>query len=457
METFDIIVIGSGGGTKLVRPLSARGKKVAIFEKGRMGGTCLNHGCIPSKMLIHAADVAMEVLDSHRFDLFIDGTIDVDFPNLVSRVSETIDRDSDGIAPAYEKDENITLIRAEARFVSDSVVEAGGKQYTAEKIFIATGAKAHVPDIPGLQGTPYLTYKEALRLKKQPKKMIVLGAGYIAVELGYFYAALGTEVDFVVRSSFLRHEDVDVQNEFTEAFQKYWSCHIGQNIERVSYTGGLFTATLTNGTVLEADSLLIATGVVPQTDRLGLENTSIQTTDRGHIVVDEYLKCADKVWAFGDVIGRYLFRHSANFEGEYLQRTLYLDPSNEPIQYPPMPHAVFSNPQIGAVGKTEQELQQEGVEYVVGFNPYKKSAMGMALRSESGFVKLLFARDTKKLLGAHVIGPEASDMVHMLIVLMYKEGTLDDLLGMIYIHPALPEIVRNAARNAKKAFDTAAV
>ncbi|MDN3508396.1 MAG: FAD-dependent oxidoreductase, partial [Simkaniaceae bacterium] len=186
---------------------------------------------------------------------------------------------------------------------------------------------------------------------------------------------------------------------------------------------------------------------------LGLETTGIETDEKGFIKVDDHLKTAcDGVWAFGDCIGRHLFRHSANFEGEYLFRTLFAEPSNEAVRYETVPHAVFTMPQIGGIGKTEQQLQAEGVDYVVGKCNYIKSGMGMALLSDHGFVKLLFDRKDRKLIGAHIIGEEASNMIHMPIAYMNMGATIDDLLKTIYIHPALPELVRNAARSAAREF-----
>jgi len=453
VKHYDTLVIGSGGGSKLVRPVANMGHKVAVIEKDRLGGTCLNHGCIPSKMLIHAADVASVIMDSYKFDITIDGTLSVDFPALMKRVNDTINKDSNSIKPLYDNDPNVDLYQGEARFVDENVVEVNGERLTADRFFLATGAHPNIPDIPGLKDTPYITYYEALKLRKQPEKMIVLGGGYIAVELGYFYGALGTDVEFVVRSQMVRNEDRDVAREFEKVFSERFPVHFGVTPEKVDYRNGMFSVALSDGKVLEGDCLFVATGVTPATSSLGLENTSVSLDKKGFIVVDDGLKTtADNKWAFGDCIGRNLFRHSANFEGEYLFRTLYSNPTSEAIDYPPVPHAIFSNPQIGGVGKTEEELKEEGKEYVVGINPYKKSAMGMALRSEHGFAKLLFDKNTKELLGAHIIGDEASNMVHMLIAFMYKKATLDDLLGMIYIHPALPEIVRNAARNARSQF-----
>jgi dihydrolipoamide dehydrogenase len=288
--------------------------------------------------------------------------------------------------------------------------------------------------------------------------MIIIGAGYIAVELGHAYGALGTETHFLVRSRFLRNEDAEVAAEFTRAFSRHHHVHTGIVPTKVEYRNGQFRVTYRDdggmtGHII-ADALLVATGIVSNADTLGLQNTDIELTGRNFVKVDDYLQTAvEGIYAMGDCIGRHFFRHCVNFEGEYLFRTVFIDKIRGPIRYPPVPHAVFSHPQVAAVGKTEEQLKEEGVDYVVGLNPYAKSAMGMARLSDHGFVKILLERKTRKILGAHIVGDEASNMIHMLIALMTKEGTLDDLLNMIYIHPALPEIVRNAARNAQAEFE----
>jgi dihydrolipoamide dehydrogenase len=277
------------------------------------------------------------------------------------------------------------------------------------------------------------------------------------VELGHAYGALGCEVHFLVRSRFLRKEDNTISDEFTRAFSGLYRSHLGVTPTKVEYHGDQFTVSYQtkDGETkqITADALLVATGIVSNADTLGLENTDIQLTDDHFIKVDEYLQTsADSVYALGDCIGRYFFRHSVNFEGEYLFNTLFVEKAKKPIRYPPIPHAIFSHPQVAGVGKTEEQLKSEGIDYVAGVNPYAKSAMGMALLSDHGLCKILVDRQTRKILGAHIVGVEASDMIHMLIAFMCKEGTLDDLLNMVYIHPALPEIVRNAARKADAAF-----
>ncbi|EMY06963.1 pyridine nucleotide-disulfide oxidoreductase, dimerization domain protein, partial [Leptospira interrogans str. 2002000626] len=203
--------------------------------------------------------------------------------------------------------------------------------------------------------------------------------------------------------------------------------------------------------LLQSEALLVATGIRPNTDLLNLQNTNIQTDKNGYIVVNEYLETTSPgVYALGDITGKYFYRHSVNFEGEFLFRTLYQEKKRTPIEYPPVPHAVFTHPQIAKVGKTEEELIQEGIDYVAAKNSYSASATGMARLSDSGFVKILIDKKSKKVLGAHVIGDEASNLIHLFILLMTMKGTLDDLLKMIYVHPALPEIARNAARKAKE-------
>jgi len=452
MQNFDIIIIGSGGGSKITRPAANLGYKVAIIDHGPLGGTCLNRGCIPSKMLIHPADVISEIREAHRFDITVSQDIRVDTQALVTRVNQEIDADSASIAPVYDRHENITLFRETARFVDNKIIQVGNELLTAKLIFIVAGARPNIPTIPGLKGTPYWTSTEALRATKAPKSLIILGAGYIACELGYYYQSLGTKVTFIVRSEFIQNQDFDVVNEFKAGFEPNYTIEKGVKTESVSYDGSLFTLLLDEKGVkreISAEQLLVAAGVVPNSDLLQLEKSGIGTDASGNILVNEYLETScSSVYAFGDIIGRYLFRHTANFEGEYLFNTVIQKNNIGPINYKPVPYAVFTNPQVAGVGLTEKECIAKGIAYFVGKNNYKNSAMGMALRSENGFVKLIFEKESQKLIGAHIVGKEAATMLHMLIMGMNLGVTLNDLVSMIYIHPALPEIVRNAARKA---------
>lgn len=454
MKEYDIIVIGTGGGTKLVTPPSKIGYKIAVIEKENPGGTCLNRGCIPSKMLIYPAEILSLTKHSEKFQISFPKKPQVDFKTLIERISKTVDDESASILPAYDKNPNITYISGTASFISDKVITVNGEQLTAERIFIASGARPAIPDIPGLAGTPFMTSRETLRRTDLPKSMIVIGGGFIALELGFAYSSFGSEVTFLVRNRMLKNEDKDIVDEFERIFTKEHNVLLHTNIHKIEYNKNLFyVEAISQGKtiLLQSEALLVATGIRPNTDLLNLQNTNIQTDKNGYIVVNEYLETTSPgVYALGDITGKYFYRHSVNFEGEFLFRTLYQEKKRIPIEYPPVPHAVFTHPQVAKVGKTEEELIQEEIDYVAAKNSYSASATGMARLSDSGFVKILIDKKSKKVLGAHVIGDEASNLIHLFILLMTMKGTLDDLLKMIYVHPALPEIARNAARKAKE-------
>lgn len=455
MEQFDVIVIGSGGGSKIALPAAQRGLKTALIEQSAYGGTCLNRGCIPSKMLIYPADVIHTLRNCHRVNVQLDSTITGDFGRLVQRVSQTVDTMSRHFAEQVAAQPQLELIQGHARFIADKQIEVNGRRLQGDKIFIATGARPSIPDIPGLAGTPYMTSTEALRCKELPKRMIIIGASYIACELGHAFEAFGTETHFVVRSALLRQEDEDIRQAFEEDFKQRHTLHRQMEPVAVSWEDGLFRVQLRQpgserNRELFAEALLVTTGVEPVTDDLGLENTAIQRSDKGFIHVDGCLQTdVPGVYALGDCVGNYLFRHSVNVEGEYLMRTLFEQPSQEPLNYGAVPRAVFTVPEVAVVGASERQLQQQQIDYVVGRADYADSNMGLARRLDHGFVKLLFERATGRLLGAHIIGEEASNLIHMLILALQQRATIEDLLAMIYIHPALPELIRDAVRQAR--------
>jgi len=404
-------------------------------------------------MLIHAADVAQTLEDAHRFQVFPKG-YDVDFPTLVHRVADVIDAESRSINPGIEANPNLDLYTEHAQFTGDKRLRIGDEEITGDKIFIAAGARPRIPHIPGLSEVPYITSTEALRLDQFPQKMVVIGGGYIATELAHYFRSLGTEIHMFVRSRMLKEEDFEVCEEFTKIFSQRHQLYLGQLPTAIKHENGRFEVFYEDqeGKIqtIACDQVFVAAGVVPNSDQLQVEKTGVAVDEKGFIKVDDHLKTTgDNIWAFGDIAGNYLFRHSANFEGQYLFTTVIHQASQEGIDYTGMPHAVFSHPQIAGVGEREDDLQARGADYVKGVNPYSSSAMGMALRSNHGFVKLLVEKGTHRILGCHIIGHEASTLIHQIIPLIRMNGKLEDLLYMIHIHPALSEIVRNAARKAR--------
>ncbi len=241
--------------------------------------------------------------------------------------------------------------------------------------------------------------------------------------------------------------------EFESVFRQEHGIHKGFHPVRVSYSDDGFRLICTDADgrphELQAEALLVAAGVEPDTDTLGLENTDITRDPAGYIEVNDHLQTAvPNIYAFGDCIGNHLFRHTVNYEGEYLVRRVLKNRSQEPIVYGPVPWAVFTHPQIAGVGENETSLRDSGVDYVVGLARYADSTPGMARSSEAGFVKVIAERQTRRILGAHIVGDEASNMIHLFIAAMKKESSVDDLLDMIFIHPALPEVARDAVRDA---------
>ena len=455
MKHYDIIIIGSGWGTKL-RPLADSGKTLAIIEKSELWGTCLNRWCIPSKMLIYPSDLATTARE-HAADLHIHGLEKphIDFKTLVEETQQRISADSNSIEPFYQSQKNITLYKWHAKFLDNKVLEVNWEKLTADTIYIATGSVPDMPDIDWLSGVPYMTSKDALANSTLPKKMIVIWGWYIAVELGHVYGAAGCDVHFLVRSSMIKAEDKDIRDVFQDDFSKRYNVHFWVSPQKVEYKNKVFYVTLDTGEIMESDALFVATWVRPMTDGLWLENTDITLWYNDYIEVNEHLETSVAwVYALWDVIWNYLFRHSVNYEWEYLLKQFNAK-DKSPIQYPPVPHAIFSYPQIAGVWVTQDELvrewKQEWLDYEVATHDYRNSAMGSAMKAQVWFVKLIADKATGQVIWAHIIGEKSSDIIHMMIVIISAKMTIEFMLDdMIFIHPALSEVIRNTARTLAK-------
>lgn len=453
MKEFDLIVIGSGSGLDVASAFASQGKKVAVIEPGPMGGTCLNRGCIPSKMLIHRADIVEEVKNSENFH--IDAEVkDVDFSAIVSEVNEEVKKDSDNIENGIKDSENHTLYRTEAEFVDNQTIDVSNSEkdeekITAEKIVVAAGTRPFVPPIKGIEEVDYMTSKEALEMREKPEDMIIIGGGYIANELAHFFDAMNIDITILERGDImLGHEDEEISEKYTEIARERFDVYTGLSASEASQEGERINVVAKdeegNSKEFEADELLVAAGRIPNTDNLKVENTEIETSERGFIEVDEYMNTsADHIYALGDIIGQHPFKHAANEEASVALVNAFAGNRKE-IDYTAMPHAVFSSPQIAGVGKTEQELEEEDKNYRKATYDYEKTGMGMALKEEDGFVKVLASEDGE-ILGCHIIGPHASQQIHeVLVAIKAGSGTVSDIQNTIHIHPALNEVVQRA-------------
>jgi len=459
MDEVDLLVIGSGSGLDVANAAVNQGQSVAVVEKGPLGGTCLNRGCIPSKLLLYHAEMLETVERAGEFH--IDATVDdVDFSAIVREVNEEVESDSESIREGLRSSPRHDLYEGEGRFVDDHTVEIvggddDGTRIRADTVLIAAGTRPSVPAIDGIDDVDYLTSTEALQLETPPERLVIVGGGYIAAELGHFFETFGSEVTIVGRRpNLLPEADPEVAEAFTERYADRMTVHTGHAATAVSRTDGSVTVEAKpyeygddggivddDGVSVTGDELLVAAGRTPNTDTLNLSETSIETDERGFIETDEYLRTtADGVWALGDIVGEYLLKHSANHEAQAVVRNRFGD-ELQPVDYSAMPFAVFASPEVAGVGATEDELQAADREYATRTYRYDRTARGSAMKAE-GFLKAIISLEGE-ILGCHIIGPQASTLIEEVVVAMKAgSGTVRDIRESVHVHPALSEVVQ---------------
>ena len=448
MADFDLVVIGGGTGNNVAAAAADAGLDTALVEPGPLGGTCLNRGCNPSKMLIQAANAANHVREAERFhaDATLDGIAAVvdEMDDLLSGLAETMEAN-------YRDKENLTLFDEYTELVGERTLDLGGESVTAEKVVVATGSQPIVPPIDGLDEVDYLTSQDALYLRDPPESLVILGGGYIAVELGYYFESVGTDVTIIeMMESLVPREDGEVATTFTELAAERHTVYTGHRVTGVEERGGghAVHAETEDGAELtvEGSEVLVALGRRATSDGLGLETAGIDVDDRGFVETNEYLETtADNVWAQGDVAGNALFKHSGDYETRYTIANAIHD-ERKAVDFSAMPHTIFTEPQIAGVGSTEEELQEAGTDYHVGRAAFSESAMGRAKKLDEGFVKVLAAPDGE-ILGTHIIGYEASTLLHEAVVAMRHGLGVDAVAGTIHAHPTLSKVVEAAFRD----------
>ncbi|MBN2420853.1 dihydrolipoyl dehydrogenase [Candidatus Woesearchaeota archaeon] len=446
VQQFDLLIIGSGSGLNVIPD----GWKVAVVEKGKLGGTCLNRGCIPSKILIHSADVAETIKNAKKFGL--DAKLNkVDFAKIISNASKHVDNSSAKIEKGLMNSKDITLFKGTAKFIDNRTVKVGNNIIKADKIIIAAGARPSIPNIPGLNKVKYMTSTEALRLKNQPKTLTILGGGYIACELAHFFGSLGTKINIVQRSNvLLSREDEEISKKFTEIFSKKYNVILNADIIKVYQKGKkkyVDVKTKSGRKTLISDEILVAMGVTSNADTLNLQKTGVKLNKNGFVETNDYLETTAKnIWALGDITGKKMLKHSANYDSQIVFENAIAGKKVK-TNYSAMPHAIFSSPQIAGVGLTEQELKEKNIDYAVGKYDFIKTGMGLALQDEEGFVKIMVNPRTKKILGCHIVGTNASILIHEIVVAMQNNLDVDSIANTIHIHPALNEVIQRAIGN----------
>jgi mycothione reductase len=454
METYDLAIIGTGSGNTIADHRYAD-KRVAICEQGTFGGTCLNVGCIPTKMFVYAAEVAKTIRGAAQYG--VDAHIDrVRWDDIVSRVFGRIDpiaysgEDYRRAAPnidVYDQHTRFGPVQADGRYLLRT---DAGEEFVADQVVIAAGARPMIPPAILASGVNYHTSDTVMRIAELPEHLVIVGSGFVASEFAHIFSALGVRVTLVIRgSTLLRQCDDTICKRFTRIASTKWELHTHSNVVVGTNHGSSVALELDDGRKLNADLLLVATGRVPNGDLLDAEQAGVDVED-GRVVVDEYQRTTARgVFALGDVSSPYQLKHVANHEARVVQHNLDCDwddtGSMTVTDHRYVPSAVFSDPQIACVGLTQSQAIAQGFDISVKIQDYSGVAYGWAMEDTTGVAKLIAERGTGRLLGAHIMGYQASSIIQPLIQAMSFGLTAAEMArGQYWIHPALPEVVENA-------------
>lgn len=450
-KKYDVVIIGSGSGMFVAYESVFRGLSTALVDKGPLGGTCPNLGCIPSKMLMLPADRVVEIDEASKLGIEARVT-HIDFPFIMERMRRSVEEAQHHLRESFAALRGLDFYEGTGAFVGEYELEVGETRIRGDKFFIATGSRPSVPNIPGLESVSFLTTETLLELTSRPRSMAIIGGGYIGVEYAHFFAAMGTQVTLIEAAERLvPGEEPEVAALLKHALRKRMQVLTDIEIEQIvrgardirllvkeRRSGARFAVT--------ADTVMLATGRRSNADLLKIERTGIHMDERGFVDVDDYMETSKPgIYAVGDANGRYMFRHIANIEATVAARNAF-GGKREAMDYSAAPHAVYSYPQIAAVGLTTDEARKEH-DILVGRARYMDTATGEAMMETDGFAKAIVEKDSRRILGFHVIGPHAPSIVQEVINAMASGGHIGEIEKALHIHPALPELVQAAFRN----------
>ncbi len=448
MAHHELLIIGTGSGNSILTP-DFDDIDVAIVERDVFGGTCLNRGCIPSKMFVYAADVAYQA--AHSAHLGLDTHFKgADWAAIRDRVFGRIDPIAEGGRAYRKRLEHVTVYEGDGRFVGHKSLEVNGVVHTADTVVLAAGARPAIPDIPGLADVGFHTSDTIMRVDAIPERLLVIGGGFIACELSHVFGSFGSHITMIVRGdTLLRFEDDEIALRYTELSHQRFDIRthtqvlaarrVGDNIELDISTNG-------RRSTVHGDMLLVATGRDPNGGQLGVDATGVTLDAHGYVITDPYLRTnVPGIWALGDISHAAQLKHAANADARIVAHNIAHPDALRSIDRRFLPHAVFGHPQVASVGAIERDLLRDGVPYVSVTHDYAGAAYGWAMDDTTSFCKLLAHQHTRQLLGAHIIGPQASTLIQQLIQGMRFGQTVDEMArDQYYIHPALNEVVEQA-------------
>ena len=444
---YDAIVIGAGqAGPPLAERLGQAGHRVAVIERHRMGGTCVNVGCIPTKTLVGSARVAYYAREASKFGVEVAGDVCVDMKKVKARKDEVAGASEQGVTAWLDAMEGVDVILGHARFVDPHTVEVGGSRYTAKWFFVDVGARARVPDWLEAADVPYLTNSTMVDVDYLPKHLLVVGGSYIGLEFAQMYRRFGSEVTVIeMQPQVMMREDDDVAAAVREILE-------GEGV-RFRLAAACLAVRRTNGGVAvqvsceegpeeeEGTDLLVAVGRVPNTDDLGLENTGIELDERGFIPVDDELRTqVEGIWALGEVNGRGAFTHTSYNDFEIVAANL-LDDDTRRVSDRVTCYGLFVDPPLGRVGLTEREVRASGRPALIGTRPMSRVGRAREFGDTRGFMKVLVDAETKEILGAALLGLNGDEAVHSLLDVMYAKRPYTVISRSVPIHPTVSELI----------------
>lgn len=445
---YENLVIGGGMSGLPMALRAARHGRTAFVERELLGGTCLNRGCIPTKTMIASAKIAQQVRRAAEFGVHSDG-LRVDLGEVVDRRDQVVDSIRAGSYRAVDKAGDLDLITEHGRFTGAHRLDVDGAVIEADRIFLNTGTRDAVPPIDGLDRVPYLTSRTILGLRELPRHLVVVGGGFIGVEFAQMFARFGSRVTVVQRGERLvSAEDPDSSDVLVGAFRAE-GIDVLLSTACVAVDGAAGAIRVgcdgAEDVELEGSHLLVAAGRTPNTDDLGIEHLDLDPDDRGYVPVDGQLHTtAEDVWALGDLRGHDMFTHTARDDADVVYRTVFRG-QDRTIADRIVPHAVFVDPEIASVGMTEAQARDAGYDVAVGTQPFTGVAKAKAIGETRGFVRFVADAATDRLLGCHIVGPDAGDLVHEAVVAMVAGASYSDIGRAIHIHPTLAEGVNAAA------------
>ena len=449
-----ILFMRAKKNSKLMEKTDIYGYSVALVDKGPLGGTCLNNGCIPSKMLIYPADRVMDILEAG--DLGINASIDnIDFNKIMNHMREPIISSQKHMKDGLKyKIENFDYYDGLGRFIDNFIIEVNGKKIKGKKIFIGSGARPYIPNIKGIDDIEYLTNENVFDIKECPKSITIIGGGYIGVEFAHFFSSMGSKVTILQRGDgLIKNSEPEISKLLKETMEKRMDIITNLEIIEIEKDNNnlkvIYKQSNDELNSIISEKIFIATGRKSNTDLLQIENTDIKVNEKNFIEVNEYLETNVKnIWAFGDATGKYMFKHVANEEAITCWHNS-LGNHKIAMDYSAIPFAVFSHPQIASVGLTENEAKRNN-EILVGVAKYSDVAKGEAMMEIHGFSKAIVDKNSRKILGFHIIGPFAPILIQEVINAMSLGGEIGFLGRGMHIHPALTELILSTFSKLKE-------